>query len=195
MRNLLFGLAIAAGTASPACALSLAPLYHSVYLRPEMRRADFTLEFNQIPDWSRQTFRFFVIGHPELGYPRQFDSLIDGVRRDSLIVRNGWPHVTPGGWGRVRAVLHFSQADSIVTFSASYDDILHGDVDPEFLYWIETYEGSGSTSFGEGRAVVPVAEPATLRLCVLGLLILVGGGSRRTGRLQGSRACSGGCQA
>src|SRR6476620_4079528 len=50
----------------------------------------FTVEFNQVPDFVTDSFQYFIVGDPSLQYPALYDAIIRGaeITADSLPIRN-----------------------------------------------------------------------------------------------------------
>ena len=162
---------------------------------PATDQVTFTIEFNRPPDFfatdslGRQadSFQYFVLGDPGLGYPAEFDSIVRGEEihiANAIRIRNAVPSVSDpaaGGWGAIRDVVPFSLSGSLLSFSAPLASLSDHSVDGRFTYELQVYS-FGITGQSAQAETTVVPEPRMLINLSLILTAMIVYRFRRLGR-------------
>jgi hypothetical protein len=156
----------------------------SAIFNPVSNTVNFTVGFNQEPDFytvdqfGRQanSFQYYIIGNPNLGYPQEFDAIIRGdeihVTGNTLPIRSAFPFgqdPNSGGWGAIRGVVPFIINGNILSFSAPISYLSDHGIPYNYIFGSYQY---GSTT-GEVTGVVegvPESEEWALMLLGFGMV-------------------------
>jgi len=126
----------------------------SATYNPATGVVDFTLTFNQHPDFRTvdeqgrpaTAFQYFIVGDDTAPDPERFDAIIRGVELQSkprlLPIRYSSPpdpDPRSGGWGAIRATVPYELHGRVLTFSAPLDALSDHSIDGRFTYVLETY--------------------------------------------------------
>jgi hypothetical protein len=160
----------------------------SAVYNPATGAVQFTIEFNQAPDFFTQdsagrianSFQYFIVGDPRLPYPENYDAIIRGeeihLTGDTLRIRNSAPSdpdPAAGGWGAIRGAVPFSLDGDILTFSTPLPLISDHSTDGQYDNRFYTVEFDGLTRTVESQSTVlstAVLEPsATVLLAISGV--------------------------
>ncbi len=183
--GVMAGLACLFGSVITASA-SFMFLSDSASFDPLTRKVQFTIEFNQAPNFftvdsvGRQanSFQYYIVGDPGLPYPGKYDSIIRGeeihASIDTLRIRNSMPSdpdPIAGGWGAVRGSVPFNVSGNTLTFSTPLSLISDHSLNGNFAYRLESSVFGGDPfQFVESQSTV-AAEPDTAILMAMGMAL------------------------
>jgi hypothetical protein len=161
----------------------------SVVYDPSTGQVNFSMEFNQPPDFAKldmsgsnelkaNSFQHYIVGQPGLGFPNSFDSIIRGdeidLTLDRLPIRNAVPESSDPaahGWGSIRGYVPFVIDDDLLTFSAPLSLLSDHSTDGRFLYDVQSLQDGADTRFEANlQSVVP--EPTMPLLLATSLAAL-----------------------
>jgi hypothetical protein len=164
----------------------------SAVFDPASTNVHFLVQFSRAPDLFTldsvgrvaDSFQYFIVGDPALGYPERFVTIIRGeeihIVGDLIPLRDAHgsdadPH--SGGWGPIRGSVPFLQRGNMLEFSVPLSLLTDDGGGGRFLYQVETYEFGAITGLINSQSSV-VPEPTTVSLLGLGIVALFCSGVR-----------------
>jgi hypothetical protein len=189
MRLRVFAAAVAVLSAGLVARAQFSIVSQSAVLDPSTQFVDFTIDFNQVPDFittdefgrPADTYQYYIFGDTSLPYPAYYDSIIRGVEApattDLIPIRNAAPPVSDpaaGGWGSIRGEVPFTLDGDVLSFTVPLSVISDHSVDGIFSYTLETYTYGATTDSVTTQDTISEAvvtpEPSSILLLGTGLL-------------------------
>jgi hypothetical protein len=150
-------------------------VFESAVYNAETGNVDFTVEFDRPPKFRKadefgrpaDSFQYFIFGDATLPYPQNFDAIIRGDELELdgsrvLPIRNSAPpdpDPAAGGWGTIRATVHFKLHGRVLTFSAALSVLNDHSTDGRFTYVLETYNFGSVVDSILNESIVPSQRP------------------------------------